>query len=99
MVKRFGKLRVISFFLMGIGLIAFLLTPLLYSRWGIDSDLPGVLVIAIGVVIFIIGLIRMDKPRGLKLATLILIASVLSVPILITIASLVYYLITRKPLG
>jgi hypothetical protein len=31
--NRFGKLGVASFFLMGIGVIAFLLTPLLYGRW------------------------------------------------------------------
>jgi hypothetical protein len=54
-VKRFGKLIVASFFLMGIGLIAFLLTPVLYGLWEIDSDLPGVLVIDLGLLLFIVG--------------------------------------------
>ena len=98
-VKRFGKLRVASFFLMGIGLIAFLLTPLLYGLWGIDSDLPGVLIIDLGVVLFIVGLIRNKKPGRVKLIALIVLASVLSIPILMLIVTSIYYLITGKPLG
>ena len=98
-VKRFGKLIVASFFLMGIGLILFLLTPLLYGRWGIDSDLPGVLIIILGLVLFIVGLIRSKKPGGVKLVLLIVLASVLSLPILMLIVTTIYYLITGRPLG
>jgi len=98
-VKRFGKLIVASFFLMGIGLIAFLLTPLLYGLWGIDSDLPGVLIVDIGLVLCIVGLIRNKKPGKVKLVALIVLASVLSIPILFLIVSLIYYLVTGKPLG
>jgi hypothetical protein len=98
-VNRFGKLVVASFFLMGIGLILFLLTPLLYGRWGIDSDLPGVLIIDIGLVLLIVGLIRNKKPGRVKLIILIIVASVLSLPILSLIVSLVYYLVMGKPLG
>jgi hypothetical protein len=98
-VKRFGKLVVASFFLMGIGLILFLLTPLLYGRWGIDSDLPGVLIIDIGLVLLIVGLIRNKKPSRVKLIILIVVASVLSLPILSLIVTSIYYLITGKPLG
>jgi hypothetical protein len=99
LINRFGKLTVASFFLMGIGVIAFLLTPLLYGLWGIDSDLPGLLIIDVGLVIFIIGLIRRKKPGRVKLIALIVLASVLSLPILFLIVSLIYYLITRKSLG
>ncbi len=98
-INRFGKLIVVSFFLMGIGVIAFLLTPLLYGLWGIDSDLPGVLIVDIGLVLFIVGWIRNKKPGRVKLVALIVLASILSLPILSLIVSLIYYLITRKPLG
>jgi len=98
-VNRFGKLRVASFFLMGIGLIAFLLTPLLYGLWGIDSDLPGILIIDLGLVLYIIGLIRNKKPGRVKSVALIVLASILSLPILFLIISVIYYLITGKPLG
>jgi len=98
-INKFGKLGVASFFLMGIGLLAFLLTPLFYGLWGIDTDLPGVLVVFLGVVLFIVSWIIKRKPRkGVKIA-LIVTASLLSIPILITIASLIYFLITRRPLG
>ena len=98
-VNKFGKLIIASFFLMGIGLIAFLLTPLLYGLWGIDSDLPGVLIVIVGVILFIVGWILNKKPRkGVKI-TLIVLASLLSLPILSAIASLVYFAITRRPLG
>lgn len=98
-VKRFGKLIVASFFLMGIGVIAFLFTPLLYGLWGIDTDLPGVLIIDIGLVMYITGLIRQKKPGRVKLVALFVLVSVLSIPILALILSLICYLMTGKPLG
>jgi len=98
-IKKFGKLIVASFFLMGIGVIAFLLTPLLYGLWGIDSDLPGLLIVIVGLVLFIVGWIRNKKPGKVARIALIVVASVLSLPILSLIVSLIYYLITRKPLG
>jgi len=98
-INKFGKLGIASFFLMGIGLIAFLSTPLFYGLWGIDTDLPGVLVVFLGVVLFIVSWIIKRKPRKLVLIALIVTASLLSIPILITIASLIYFLITRQPLG
>ncbi len=99
MVKRFGKLITASFFVMGIGVITFLLTPLLYGLWGIDSDLPGVLIVDIGLVILIIGIIRRKKLHGWKLVVLAILAAVLCLPILSLIVSPIYYLITGKPLG
>jgi hypothetical protein len=99
MVNRFGKLIVASFFLMGIGVITFLLTPLLYGLWGIDTDLPGVLIIVIGLVIYIIGIIRRKKLHGFKLVGFAILAAVLSIPILFSIVGLIYYLITGRELG
>jgi hypothetical protein len=98
-INKFGKLIVASFFVMGIGLIAFLLTPLFYGLWGIDTDLPGILIADIGLVLFIVGWIRYIKPRRFALVAFSILASLLSLPVLFLIVSLVYYLITRKPLG
>ncbi len=98
-VNKFGKLIVASFFLMGIGLIAFLLTPLLYGLWGIDSDIPGMLVVFLGLVLFIVGWIIKRKPsKGVKIA-LIVLASLLSIPLLMFIVTTIIYLITGKPVG
>jgi hypothetical protein len=98
-VNRFGKLIIASFFLMGIGLVAFLLTPLFYGLWEIDTDLPGILILDIGLVLFLVGLIRHIKPGRVKLVVLIALASLLSLPILSLIVGLIYYLVTGKPLG
>ena len=99
LVERFGKLITASFFVMGIGIIAFLLTPILYGLWGIDTDLIGLIILTTGLAICIIGIIRRKKSHGWKLAILIIVAAVLLLPVLSLIASLIYYLITGKPLG
>ncbi len=99
LVERFGRLTTASFFIMAIGVIAFLLTPLLYGLWGIDSDLPGVLIVGIGLAICIIGIIRRKKLHGWRLIVLAIIAVVLLLPIIPLVVSLIYYIITGKPLG
>jgi hypothetical protein len=99
MINRFGKLITVSFFIMGIGIIVFVLSLPLYIYYDIDTDILGFSIILIGLVIFIIGIIRRKKLSRVKLALLITLASVLSIPILSLIASLIYYLITGKELG
>jgi hypothetical protein len=98
-IERFGKLITASFFIMGIGVIVFILSFPLYIFYNIDTDIIGFSIILIGLVIFIVGIIRRKKPSGVKLALLIALASILSLPILSLIASLIYYLITGKALG
>ena len=98
-VNRFGKLITASFFVMGIGLIVFLLSFPLYIFYGIDTDVIGFLIVLIGLVIFIVGHIRRNKPSGVMLALFIALASILSLPILSLVASLIYYLIAGKELG
>jgi hypothetical protein len=98
MVKRFGKLITASFFVMEIGVIAFLLTPV-FLRWNIDTDLPGVLIVDVGIVIYLIGLIRRNTLGRIKRIAFITVAAVLSIPILFAIVSLIYFLITGKALG
>lgn len=69
LVLRFGKYNVATFVIMGVGLILFLLTPLLYTLWNFDSDIPGVLIFLIGLAMWIVGLIvriRSVKQIGWK---------------------------------
>ena len=99
MIKKFGKLITASFFIMGIGIIVFILSLPLYIYYDIDTDILGFSIILIGLVIFIIGIIRRKKLSRVKLALLVTLASVLSIPILSLVASLIYYLITGKELG
>jgi hypothetical protein len=98
-IDRFGKLITASFFIMGTGLIVFLLSFPLYIFWNIDTDIIGFTIVMTGVVILIVGIILRNKPHGIKLALLIALAAVLSLPLLSLIASLIYYLIAGKELG
>jgi tetrahydromethanopterin S-methyltransferase subunit E len=98
-INRFGKLITASFFVMGIGLIVFLLSFPLYIYYDIDTDIVGFLIVLLGLVIFIVGIIRRKKLTGVKRGLLIALASILSLPILSLVASLIYYLITGKELG
>jgi hypothetical protein len=98
-INRFGNLIVASFFVMGIGLILFLLTPLFLWLWEMDTDIVGMLIVFLGLVIFIIGWILKKKPgKGVKIA-LIVTASLLSIPLLMFIVTTIIYLITGQPLG
>jgi hypothetical protein len=99
LIERFGKLATASFFIMAVGVIAFLLTPLLYGLWGIDSDLPGLIIVCVGLAIYVIGTIGKKKLRGWKMVVLAIIAAVLLLPTVPLFISLAYYWITGKPLG
>jgi len=99
MVKRFGKLITASFIIMAVGVVTFLLVIPLYGYFGIDTDIIGLLILEIGLVIFIIGIIRWKKLKGFKLVALAVLVSILAIPVLITVVSLIYFLITGKPLG
>jgi len=63
-VKRFGKLITASFFLMGIGVIVFLLVIPLYGLWGIDTDIQGIFIFVIGLLLCAVGfMIRAIKSK------------------------------------
>jgi len=98
-INKFGKLIIASFFIMGIGLLLFLLTPLFYGVWGIDTDIPGVLLVFLGLVLFIVGWIINRKPRKAIKILLIVIASLLSLPILMLVVTTIIFLITGEPVG
>jgi hypothetical protein len=51
LVRKFGKYNVAAFIIMGIGLILFLLTPLLIWLFDFDSDILGALIFLIGLLI------------------------------------------------
>ena len=97
-MRRFGKLTMVSFVIMGIGLVTFLSTPI-WLQFGIDVDIPGFFTLMAGIAIFNIGLIRRKKLSGVKLVVLVVLTSVLSIPMLFLIASLIYYFITGEELG
>jgi len=99
MIKRFGKLITASFIVIGTGIIVFILSLPLYIYCNIDTDILGFEIVLIGLAIYIIGLIRRKKRSRVKLALLVTLVSILSIPILILIGGLIYYSITGKPLG
>ena len=98
MIKRFGKLITASFIIMGVGIIVFILSLPLYIYYNIDTDVLGLIIVLDGLMIYIIGLIRRKKRSRVKLVLLVILASVLGIPNLPLIVSLIYYLITGKPL-
>ena len=57
LVRKFGKYNVATFVIMGVGLITFLLTPLLLWLFDFDSDILGFLIFLIGLAMWIVGLI------------------------------------------
>ncbi len=65
LVRKFGKYNVATFIIMGVGLIIFLLTPLLLWLFDLDSDIVGFLIFLIGLGMWIAGFIvrkvRSDK--------------------------------------
>jgi uncharacterized membrane protein YiaA len=64
LVKRFGKLMTASFFVMGIGVIVFLITPLSIWLWDADIDISGAFIFIIGAILCVVGSIR--RVRSIK---------------------------------
>ena len=57
LVRKFGKYNVATFIIMGVGVILFLLTPLLLWLFDCDSDILGFLIFLIGLAMWIVGII------------------------------------------
>ena len=68
LVRKFGKYNVATFVIMGVGLILFLLTPLLLWLFDLDSDIVGFLIFLTGLAMWIVGLIvrLINKVRNNK---------------------------------
>jgi hypothetical protein len=99
LIERFGKLITASFFIMGLGILLFLLTPLFYGQWGIDADLIGLIIFTTGLAILLIGIIRRKKLHGWKAVVLAILAGVLLLPLIPLIVTSIYYAVTGKPMG
>ena len=56
-IRKFGKYSAATFIIMAIGVVLLLLTPLLLWLFDFDSDILGVLVFLIGLVMWFIGFI------------------------------------------
>ncbi|MFC1970697.1 hypothetical protein ACFLV0_02000 [Chloroflexota bacterium] len=65
LVGKFGKYNVATFIIMAIGILLFLLTHLLLWLFDFDSDILGVLIFLIGLVMWVVGFI-VRKIRGNK---------------------------------
>jgi len=65
LVSKFGEYNVATFIIMSVGIILFLLTPLLLWLFDFDSDILGVLIFLIGLLLWVVGLI-VRKIRGNK---------------------------------
>jgi hypothetical protein len=66
LIARFGLLNVITFIIMAIGVLLWGLTPLLLWLLDFDSDIIGLLIFLIGLVLFGVGFVVKlfkGKPR------------------------------------
>ena len=63
LVRKFGTYNVAAFVIMGVGLILFLLTPLLIWSFDFDSDIIGLCVFIIGLLMWVVGFV-VKKVRG-----------------------------------
>jgi len=65
-VKRFGWYNVTVFAVMMVGVVLWLLTPLLLWLFNLDSDIIGVLIFLLGLVLWVGGLITRLVMRKTK---------------------------------
>jgi len=57
LIRKFGKYNVATFVIMAVGLILFLITPLLPWLFDLDSDIIGFLIFLVGLAMWIAGFI------------------------------------------
>ncbi len=57
LVRKFGHYNLATFIMMGVGVILFLLTPLLIRLFDFDSDIFGALIFVIGFLMWFVGFI------------------------------------------
>ncbi len=64
MIKKFGKYNSTAFVIMGVGVILFLVTPLLLWLFNFDSDIIGAFVFILGLLMWVIGLVFRRNKRN-----------------------------------
>jgi membrane protein DedA with SNARE-associated domain len=69
LVKKFGGYNVSSFTVMAVGLALFLLAPLLLWLFDFDSDILGVLIFLVGLLMCLVGLVVRKARRDSRRAT------------------------------
>jgi hypothetical protein len=84
---------------MGLGIVTFLLVIPLYAWFRIDTDILGLIILDISLIMLTIGIILRRKLRGFKLAVLVVLSAILSIPVWMLIVTTIYFLITGKPMG
>ncbi len=58
LVGKFGRYNVIAFVIMGVGVIFFLLTPVFIGLFNFDTDIIGLIILLIGIVMWVVGKVR-----------------------------------------
>ena len=69
LVRKLGRYNVASFLAMAVGLVLFLVTPLLLRLFDFDSDILGVLIFLVGLLMWLAGLVVKKARRGSRRAT------------------------------
>ena len=57
-MKRFSLYNLAAFIIMGAGIILFFLTPVFISRFDFDTDIIGLLIFLIGLIMWIVGRVK-----------------------------------------
>ncbi len=57
LARKLGKYNIAALAIMGVGLILFLITPLLLWLWDFDSDVLGLLIFVVGLLMLVAGLV------------------------------------------
>jgi hypothetical protein len=101
MIKRFGKLITASFIIMGVGIVTFPLVIPMYGLFGIDTDWFSAFIFLAGLITCSVGLIRRNKLNSnrIPLIVLLILVSIMCMPILFGVVSMICYFITGKELG
>jgi len=98
-IEKFGKLITASFIIMGVGVVTFPLVIPMYGLFGIDTDWFSVFIFLAGAITCIVGLIRRKNLNRIMLIALLVLVSIMCMPILFGVMSMIYYFITGKELG
>ena len=60
-MKKLGNLVIAAIIIMGVGLILFVLTPLFISLFDFDTDIIGLLIFVVGVIMLFLGLVTRKR--------------------------------------
>jgi hypothetical protein len=61
LMMKFGKYNVTTFVIMGVGIVLFLLTPLFIGLFNFDTDIIGLFIFLIGLIMWIVRKVRSNR--------------------------------------